>query len=1266
MAGSTVGLIFSLRADSSNAQAELKKVQSIFAASGRYFDEATLRWRDASGRFVKSLDSDLKTAGGYVNKFGSQMASIGEQISGLGRTLTAAVSAPLAALGALGVRSALDIDQIRTKIIALVGDSTQAGKKIEELRALANNSVGVTQRAALESYAQLKGIGGISDETINKVIQSLGKLNAAFKIEDLAGFNQNLNQIFTQGFERADIKEAIGRVPFFEQLLEQAFGTKDPEKLKALKEAGALTLDSFLGGIAGAIDSDPRVANIQENLTTKLAKGFERLNVALAPIGDVILRAVVPVFETLAPYIESFSNWFSSLSPLIQTFIVAVGGIAAALGPVLIAVGAIIGALAPLVSGIGSLLVSIAAAGSFSTFLAGILATIGSVLTVVIIPALKILIPVAIAVGAALLAVGAAAVALYAAWKTNFGGIRDFAIAAWTKIVEVTRAAYQAVAAIVSEVGGAVLSWWRENYPLIEDTVASVSERIKSTINAFLGAVQSFWQTHGERIKNYAATYWNAVKETVSGVLTQIGNFIRLGLQVINGDWQGVWNTLLKIAQTGAQTLARVWRGINETIASLLAALLPVIVEYGVRFIAKMREWSTAAVVAVVTVLQTLPYKIIAMIPEIITAFTDIGSAMWEGLRKGWFKAARETPIKVQTPQTPPPTTDIQNGSTTTPKDIEGGSSVISAEEMEKRRREREKAFEDELKARQQQNQILLRTAREEFSRVQEEWEKAFADGEKTKEEFRRASLNNIALYEAKVRDLLAKNLTLEQKGKKGTELENVNLEYRSAVLALEREIAQERADVEKTVTEAQKKEGEERIKNAQDQIKRDIALREAASRTVLARYEKDFAEGALTEEQFIKARQNLQLELLNFKKEKLAEELAAVKDNADEETRIRHEQKLLEEEIAQQKNQNAKEAAEFVKKQTREEADAARELLKIKQDVMAAERQLQDFRAEQERKRLENAVEFSRGRERIAALEALRDFEIKEAERQKRQREEDLAAEKAAALERIKDKANEEEQKYQIEQLYKERYLLSEEEFQQRLKEIRDGFNKQTEEEGLSPLERMFRAIREFLDSGAAPTLGEVFANLGSMVGSVFRDMAQAIGQVIQNWVLYGETGPAVMRKILAAALATLAAEAAVKAIFQLAEGFAALFFNPAKAAAHFKAAALYGAVTVAAGVAGRAVAGNAFRQANNQSINNQAQIQRGGAASGASRGAESARVVEQSRNAPSGGAASSAPVRHELTLKLNSEGVLQVVKDSIRRNGEMRGLILQVVEES
>lgn len=100
------------------------------------------------------------------------------------------------------------------------------------------------------------------------------------------------------------------------------------------------------------------------------------------------------------------------------------------------------------------------------------------------------------------------------------------------------------------------------------------------------------------------------------------------------------------------------------------------------------------------------------------------------------------------------------------------------------------------------------------------------------------------------------------------------------------------------------------------------------------------------------------------------------------------------------------------------------------------------------------------------------------------------------------------------------------------------------------------------------------------------FAGLADAVSSAIDSFIKFGTAGTS-FRQFVTEILSGIARMAAVKAIFHLAEGFAALamaFFGipnaGPSAAAHFKAAAIYGAIAGIAAVAGRATAGGAFTQ--------------------------------------------------------------------------------------
>lgn len=166
------------------------------------------------------------------------------------------------------------------------------------------------------------------------------------------------------------------------------------------------------------------------------------------------------------------------------------------------------------------------------------------------------------------------------------------------------------------------------------------------------------------------------------------------------------------------------------------------------------------------------------------------------------------------------------------------------------------------------------------------------------------------------------------------------------------------------------------------------------------------------------------------------------------------------------------------------------------------------------------------------------------------------------------------------------------------------------------------------------------------------FDQLGQAVGQAVHSFVLYGNIGTSI-RKVTAEVLASVAQMAATKAIFELAEGFAVLalaFFGipnaGPSAAAHFKAAALYGIVAGIAAGAGRAIAGNSFA---NQS---------GGTTTGQRTGGPEERRPDIlprdiNRNAP--------PINVQVVVRGEAtEGFRYVVEkaatDSVRSNGVFR----------
>lgn len=110
-----------------------------------------------------------------------------------------------------------------------------------------------------------------------------------------------------------------------------------------------------------------------------------------------------------------------------------------------------------------------------------------------------------------------------------------------------------------------------------------------------------------------------------------------------------------------------------------------------------------------------------------------------------------------------------------------------------------------------------------------------------------------------------------------------------------------------------------------------------------------------------------------------------------------------------------------------------------------------------------------------------------------------------------------------------------------------------------------------------ANEALGQISDSLGnfqSIAADAFNGIARGLEQMITGFVMTGKVSATAFKEMAASVIAALAAQAAVKAIFNLAEGFANLAFgNVASAANNFAAAKLYGTVAGIAIAAGAAM---------------------------------------------------------------------------------------------
>lgn len=1254
---STMGLLFRIQSDSSQVKSDVQNLNQVIESE-----------TSAAGSKFGELASSV----------GDSLSSIGGAITSLGTTLTAGLTVPLLALGTAAIKTFADV-QLAVAQISTIKPEINLGELESALNQMSTripqtaqqlgdglynifSSINVSQTEGLKLLEQF-GKGATAAQTdastfgtavlgvmnayklsvsdashitdvffntvnlgvvngqelatqLGEVTQSaknagvglneLGALivgvtkeggEASKNINNLSGFLQKLPtkeaaaalktlgvEVQKNGQFRPTI-EVLGDLKAKLDELSPAAKALAIQKIFPDEQArtGALTLMSQLDAVKEALKVNETTAGAAEKAYSKIAATasvqFSLLKnsivAILAELGSVLLPVLQPVIDwiaqTLVPAISSVVQYLKSLSPEIQTVIVAIAGIVAAAGPVLVVIGTVITFIGGIIAAIGTAVSAVAAAG-------GVMAILGAAVAAVIV-SLKVLIPVALAVGAAILALVAVGAALYAAWVTDFGGLRTFTLQAWEAIKSAFKTGYDFIYNLVVQVGGSVVGWWKENYPLIRDTIIAVSEAIKTYIQGFLSAIKGFWEAHGAAISTYISTYWNVIKAAISTGMTYLGDIIKIALNLIKGDWEVAWTAVLSFLQNAGRNITTTVLKIKDLIVAAIGALLPLIADWGGRFLKTAGEWALKIVGGVVYIIATLPQRLVELVPKFFAAMWDIGAAIWRGIKEGWNKGAEENPIVIPQPETSGggvgganlSTVNFTPGQGTKTSTTSGGGGTGDKDAADKRRKEAEENQKRDLAARLQ---ILQGELQKEETAYNETLDKIRENFKNTgdKDVFLKAAQDALTDYRTKIGETLTEINSLENQQaeiekKRASELDALRQAQTDRQDELQKKLNQSVDDNNKLLNEGQKAQITKSIALTEAEAQRKLELEKTTGNRILAEKKSLLDKGLIDEFDYAKAVANSKLNILELEKTLIKSQLDNKNLEVEKRAELDQRLKILDEELTLQMIENADKLTE-----------AYKAVQSAKSSALAPP-------AEGEKGEPDNPA---------------------------------VATEDLGFLGSLLGGA---------------------------------GFN----------IEDMLKPI-------------DILAEAGKMLGSVFSDVAQAVGNAVKSFVLFGTAGGS-FRKFAAEMIASIAQMAAVQAVWEAAQALAmaALFYftgNPAyalAATAHSSAAVVYGIIAGVAAVAGRVVAGDVFKDktsasaafgsSTNQATGRDNRSTQGGSVY--SKYGDESTIVENGRNTPSYANRVNQMV---VTLKVrsNDSHIIDVIHDDVNNNGKTRNLII------
>jgi hypothetical protein len=483
----------------------------------------------------------------------------------------------------------------------------------------------------------------------------------------------------------------------------------------------------------------------------------------------------------------------------------------------------------------------------------------------------------------------------------------------------------------------------------------------------------------------------------------------------------------------------------------------------------------------------------------------------------------------------------------------------------------------------------------------------------------------------------------------------------------------------QETEAERAEREGQEAL-DAQEKVDA-IALRakQDALAELSAADKKDLAERKISKEIYDALQRTNEAELTAFELAQLEERQKIAKLTADQKKAVGEEIKTLQSQMRVAELENTAETIAI----NQEEQDKIREahqktadfIASLKEKRIESEEKLTAFRLEQERKILANEVtiaqeqvKWARSKQErtkaeadlLTALIVLRQFDLAELEKARLAADAKAKKEAADAIARLETEKATEQQiadaKVEIDKRLKNQLLQNEEDFKNQKKIVIENFDAgaAVPVEGTEENDPFAWLTKE--------RVGVQEALLGQLEKS-FNMVADAVGNAVESYILYGKSGASV-RQVAAQVIASLAKMAAVEAVWNLAKGFAALarsWFDPtapAQAALHFKSAAIFGGIAIGAAIAGRGVAGDSFGgggqnqaydfRANTVDSNNSSR-----AAGNTTQMLSESRTMRQDQ-------------RITLEVQSRDSHIVRVVGDNLNQRGDLAPIVVKFVEQN
>ena len=304
---------------------------------------------------LKSLKKEYSDFGSVakqqLQEVGNQMKEVGGKITDTGKDLSVKLTAPIVALGTVGINYNAQMEQYRTMFTTLTGSAEEADRVISQLQSDAQKSP--FDSASLIQANQYLISAGVSADDARTDILNLGNAIAATGggSAELERMSQNLQQIKNVGKATSqDIKQFANAGINIYGLLTEATG-KNIEEVKEMD----VTYEELTNAFALASQEGGKYYGAMESQSNTLNGSLSNTKESIQMLLGSIMESAMPVIVQVLQKVQEVINYFMSMDEETKRMILIIGAVIAALGPALMIIGTIISSLGTLISTIGML-----------------------------------------------------------------------------------------------------------------------------------------------------------------------------------------------------------------------------------------------------------------------------------------------------------------------------------------------------------------------------------------------------------------------------------------------------------------------------------------------------------------------------------------------------------------------------------------------------------------------------------------------------------------------------------------------------------------------------------------------------------------------------------------------------------------------------------------------------------------------------------------------------------------------------------------------